>query len=139
MTAIEHQFVDYIPADLEQGVLYVALDFGAVMHLCADGCGERISTPLHPAQWSLTYDGSAISLSPSVGSGSMCGSHYWIRNGEVRWSQSMSQEQFRRGRERDRVAAQRYYEPDTSPTQRLEAHSSGPFARLARRLLHLMR
>ncbi len=22
MTAIEHQFVDYIPADLEQGVLY---------------------------------------------------------------------------------------------------------------------
>lgn len=139
MTSIEHQFVDYIPANLEQGVLYVALDFGAVIHLCADGCGERISTPLHPAQWSLTYDGNAVSLSPSVGSGSRCGSHYWIRNGEVRWCQPMSQEQFKRGRERDRAAAQHYYEPDASHSQGPEAQGSGLFARLTRRLRHLMR
>lgn len=138
MTAMKHQFVEYIPADLEQGVLYIALEYGAVMHLCADGCGERISTPLHPAQWTLTYDGEAISLSPSVGSGSECGSHYWIRNGQVRWFPSMTQDQFKRGRERDRADAQRYYEPDTATDEEREAQD-GWLARLTRRLRNLLR
>jgi hypothetical protein len=43
-------FVDYIPEKLKQGVVYMALEFGAVIHLCLDGCGERISTPHSPAQ-----------------------------------------------------------------------------------------
>jgi hypothetical protein len=138
MTAMTHQFVDYIPDALEQGVLYIALEFGAVMHLCADGCGERISTPLHPAQWTLTYDGDAISLSPSVGSGSNCGSHYWIRNGQVRWSQPMTQGQFKRGRERDRADAQRYYKPDTPTGEERETHD-GWLERMLQRLRHLIR
>lgn len=137
MTAIEHQFVDYIPADLEQGVLYIALDFGAVMHLCADGCGERISTPLHPAQWSLIYDGNTVSLSPSVGSGSNCGSHYRIRNGTVSWSRAMTQDQFKRGRERDRAAVQRYYEPETPAVREPEARPGGLLARIMQRLRRL--
>ncbi|MCH2218714.1 Uncharacterised protein [Mycobacteroides abscessus subsp. abscessus] len=33
-----HEFVDFIPADLDAGVLYVSLPYATVMHLCACGC-----------------------------------------------------------------------------------------------------
>lgn len=139
MTTLEHKFVDYIPADLEPGFLYIALEFGAVMHLCPDGCGERISTPLHPAQWSLTYDGRSVSLSPSVGSGSLCGSHYWIRNDTVSWSYRMTQSQFKRGREHDQAAARHYYEPDTASAPQFVAEPSGLLVRIIQRLRQLTR
>lgn len=90
---IDHRFVDYIPNELEDGIVYIAPEFGAVMHLCCDGCGERVSTPLNPAQWTLTFDGESISLSPSIGSFDLtCSSHYWIRRNQVHWSGSISKQ-----------------------------------------------
>lgn len=74
------EFVHYMPKELNQGVLYVSMEYSLVMHLCACGCGEKVATPLSPEDWKLTYDGESVSLSPSVGNWEFsCQSHYWIR------------------------------------------------------------
>ena len=84
-------FVDTVPRQLEEGKLYVSLRYRTVTHLCACGCGVEVNTPLHPTGWALTYDGVALSLSPSVGNwGEDCRSHYLIEENAVRWSRSWS-------------------------------------------------
>ena len=52
---LRHEFVDYIPEQLDEGVLYVSIRFGTVVHRCACGCGDEVVTPLGPAEWRLTY------------------------------------------------------------------------------------
>ncbi|MDQ0614042.1 hypothetical protein QF046_001683 [Microbacterium sp. W4I4] len=105
---IEFLFVDYIPNELEEGILYIAAEFGAVVHLCFDGCGERVSTPLHPGQWTLTFDGTTVSLSPSVGNwGLPCRSHYIIRRNRVVWAADWSTEAVVRSAASDRQAVDR--------------------------------
>lgn len=118
-TDVQWRFVDYIPEQLEQGVICIALEFGAIMHLCLDGCGERISTPLSPAQWALTFDGETISLWPSVGNWDLpCGSHYIIRNNRVIWSNRWSEAAIKAGAKGDRLAAERHFsEDDTEPQE----------------------
>ena len=109
---MDFRFVDYIPEQLEAGVVYIALEFGAVIHLCCDGCGEKISTPLNPAQWTMTFDGETISLSPSIGSFDLaCGSHYWIRKNRVHWSGSMSRRAIEENAARDLEAARQHFAP----------------------------
>ena len=56
-----------MPQDLRPGVLYVSEEFGAAAHLCACGCGEKVSTPLGPTEWSLEETGGGPTLRPSVG------------------------------------------------------------------------
>ena len=81
------EFVDYVPKQLDDGVLYVSIRFGTVVHRCACGCGEEVVTPLGPSEWTLTYDGRTVSLAPSIGNWSFpCRSHYWIDEGNVRWA-----------------------------------------------------
>jgi hypothetical protein len=100
---MKHSFVDFIPKELEANVLYIALDFDIAAHLCCCGCGNEVVTPLAPAQWSFTYDGASISLSPSIGNWSFpCQSHYWIRKGKVDWASKFSEEKIRFVRDRDR-------------------------------------
>lgn len=83
-TTIRHEFVDVVPDHLDEGVLYVCIPYTTVVHKCFCGCGHEVVTPLAPRQWSLTFDGEAISLTPSIGNWSFpCRSHYWIRTGEV--------------------------------------------------------
>lgn len=98
-------FTDVIPTDLEPGHIYVSIPYGSVLHLCCCGCGEKVSTPLDPAQWRVTYDGQSISLHPSVGSHSLeCRSHYWIDHNRVVWSSEWSADRAARAREVDNVA-----------------------------------
>ena len=81
-----HQFVDYIPERPQPGVLYVSIPYATVVHRCACGCGNKVVTPLSPADWKLTFDGESITLYPSVGNYSYpCRSHYWIRGGLAQW------------------------------------------------------
>ena len=81
---IKHYFVDSIPASLQAGILYVCIKHKVVSHLCACGCGQRIDTPLDPSEWSLTFDGKAISLYPSIGNWDIsCQSHYFITKDKV--------------------------------------------------------
>ena len=89
---IKKEFVRRVPAELEEGVLYVCLDCDVVVHKCACGCGEKVVLPLSPEHWKLTYDGE-VTLSPSIGNYQYeCKSHYFIRNGKVVWVESFKEE-----------------------------------------------
>ena len=82
----ETRFVDTIPEEMEDGVLYVAPHFECAMHLCMCGCGEKVCTPITTGQWSWTYDGKHVSLNPSIGNFQYsCKSHYFLKNGKVIW------------------------------------------------------
>lgn len=86
-------FVDAIPraVAIEDNHLYVSLKYNMTSHRCASGCGQLVPLPLSPADWSLTYDGETISLSPSIGNGILaCQSHYLIRNSKVVWLSNMT-------------------------------------------------
>ena len=103
MRALRHRFVDEIPDALEEGVIYVSMEYATVAHLCACGCGSETVTPLGRTEWRLTYDGEAISLHPSVGNWSLpCRSHYVVRDGLVHWAGSWTREEVEAGREADR-------------------------------------
>ena len=90
--AFKHEFVQFIPEELQDGVLYVSIRFATVSHLCACGCKIKVVTPLKPTDWKLTFDGKSITLYPSIGNWSFpCRSHYFIRNSQVKWAGNMSQ------------------------------------------------
>jgi hypothetical protein len=89
---LEHAFIAQVPEDLENGRIYVSLEYRTVIHLCACGCGREVVTPLRPDKWRLTFDGESVSLWPSIGNWSFpCRSHYWIEGGSVRWAPTWSQ------------------------------------------------
>jgi len=59
-TTIEPKFFHFIPEELEDGILYISLEYGAALHKCCCGCGETVSTPIDPNPphngWTLTND-----------------------------------------------------------------------------------
>ncbi len=84
-----HKFVTTIPPhdQLEDGVIYISMDFSTAIHKCACGCCNEVVTPFAPNGWKLIFDGKTVSLSPSIGNWSFpCQSHYWIRRNQVRWA-----------------------------------------------------
>lgn len=96
------EWVDLAPAQLTPGVLYISRKYGCAVHLCCCGCGEKVVTPLSPAEWSLTTRGNAVSLHPSIGNvGMPCRSHYWIRHSRVVWTPRLTPEQGRAVMQRD--------------------------------------
>lgn len=106
---LTHRYVEFIPNDLEEGVLYISERFRTASHLCMCGCGHKVVTPLNPAKWHLVDHGSTISLSPSIGLGTLpCRSHYWIRQSRVDWYPDMTDEQTARAQRADRYASQVY-------------------------------
>ncbi|MGZ8873834.1 MAG: DUF6527 family protein [Halobacteriota archaeon] len=108
---LSHQFVEFIPEQLEEGVLYISKRYGTAAHKCCCGCGEEVITPLNPTDWSLRMDGNFVTLHPSIGNWSFaCRSHYWIRKSKVIWAGDMSQKQIERGRTIDRAAKREYFE-----------------------------
>lgn len=115
---LRHQFVSYIPEVLEEGVLYVSLDFDTVVHRCACGCGEEVVTPLGPGEWKLTYD-RTVSLAPSVGNWSFaCRSHYWIEGSRVRWARTFSRDEIGLVRRKARARRDGYYSPEEGASRR---------------------
>jgi hypothetical protein len=83
-TSFELRFVEFVPDQVEEGVLYISIEYTTVVHKCYCGCGNQVVTPLAPVFWELTFDGEAVSLFPSVGSWSFpCRSHYWIVRNQV--------------------------------------------------------
>jgi hypothetical protein len=109
-TAFEHVFVEAVPPDLEEGKLYISMRYRTASHLCACGCGNKVVTPIKPPKWHLYFDGSAVSLWPSIGRWQLpCQSHYWIEHGRVRWSKAWTPEHIEAGRMRDAEDLQRYF------------------------------
>lgn len=75
-----------VPEVIDSGKLYVCFDCNVIVHLCACGCGEKVVLPIDPQCWSVTYNGEAVSLYPSIGNFQFsCKSHYWIKNNRVIW------------------------------------------------------
>jgi hypothetical protein len=106
----KHQFVEFIPEDLQEGMLYISMRFATVSHLCACGCEMKVVTPLKPTDWKLTFDGKSITLYPSIGNWSfLCGSHYWIRNNRVQWAEDWPQPRIDAARTYDRHVKQNPY------------------------------
>jgi hypothetical protein len=103
--------VQYMPAKLEPGFLYVAEEFGAAAHLCACDCGVIVRTPLDPTEWSLTETEDGPSLYPSIGNWQeRCQSHYWIERGKVKWAAKWTSGQIEEGRRREQERRVEYYE-----------------------------
>ncbi|MBW8363366.1 MAG: hypothetical protein K0M39_02285 [Rhizobium sp.] len=96
------KFVEFIPDNLEEGVLYISERFRTCSHKCCCGCGEEVVTPLSPAEWRLTSEGELVSLWPSVGNWDYaCRSHYFIERNKVRWARAMTTKQIDRVQRRD--------------------------------------
>ncbi|MET0076226.1 MAG: DUF6527 family protein [Candidatus Thiodiazotropha lotti] len=107
---IGYKFVEYIPDQLNDGVIYISEPYNTAVHKCCCGCGEEVVTPLNPTDWTFKIIDGHVSLYPSIGNWSFtCKSHYWIKNGQVKWSYQMSDEEIQLGRNRDKRLKERYY------------------------------
>ena len=99
---LQHRFVDFIPEQLEEGVLYVSIEYMTVTHLCCCGCGQEVSITLSPKDWRLIFDGKTISIEPSIGSWNLpCQSHYFITRDRVEWAAKWSRAEIEAGRQCD--------------------------------------
>ena len=88
---MKHKFVEYIPAEIEEGILYISIEYDVAKHKCPCGCGTDIVTSLSPTRWKLTYDGETVSLWSSIGNWTHpCKSHYFIKNDNVVWAKRFS-------------------------------------------------
>lgn len=118
---LTHEFVEYVPAELADGVLYISIPYRTAVHRCACGCGNKVVSPITPADWQLFYDGDTVSLTPSIGNwGFPCRSHYWIEAGQIRWSRTWTSDQVAAGRARDDHGRAQYL------AQRAAASSAPP-------------
>lgn len=90
---ISPQFVEFIPRQLDEGVIYISERFKTASHLCPCGCRTKVVTPFSPVEWQLHRHGETVSLYPSIGNwNDACQSHYFIRRNRIRWAGRMSAE-----------------------------------------------
>lgn len=102
------EFVEFMPDEVQGGVLYVSMIHAIALHRCACGCGREVVTPLSPTGWQLYFDGKSITLTPSIGNWEFpCRSHYWIRSGSVCWAEDMPQWRIDQNRARDKMDKER--------------------------------
>ena len=102
MKTIQHKFVEFIPDVIEEGVLYISIEYCTAIHKCVCGCGNEVVTPLSPTDWEITFNGRVVSLSPSIGNWSFkCKSHYWIRQNKIRFARRWSDWEIEDGRRKD--------------------------------------
>ena len=96
------QHVEAMPQILQSGVLYVSREFETAHHLCAYGCGQKVRSPLSPAEWQVEESPKGVTWQLP------CRSHYLIHKGEVVWSEQWSDSQIAAGRVRDQQKLQTY-------------------------------
>ncbi len=115
MNRIILQHVKYLPHELAPGILYVSIEFAVAGHLCACGCGNKVITPLGPAEWTFTERGGRPTLHPSVGNWQLrCRSHYVIAEGQIHWGDQWSDAQIARGRHAEQNRREAYYASRTT-------------------------
>lgn len=103
--------MQFMPKELESGLLYVSEEFEVAGHLCACGCRAKVMTPLGPTEWSFEEVDGQPTLRPSIGSWQLpCQSHYWIIGGTVRWSSKWTPEQIEQGRRGEEERTRAYFE-----------------------------
>ena len=134
--SIKHEFVEFIPDKLRDGVVYVSIIYATAVHRCACGCGNEVVTPLSPTDWRLTFDGETISLDPSIGNWSFdCQSHYWIKQNTIRWAPKWDRSKIEMARTADRQAKEKYN--DFMPAPKIVIEEREP-ARWWKKLISFM-
>lgn len=119
--SVTHEFVEFVPRDLQDGRVYVSIEYATAVHRCACGCGNKVVTPITPTDWKLSFDGETISLYPSIGNWSFpCRSHYWIRENRVEWASRWSRHEVEAGRDRERDRKYAFYEEPRRSEERRE-------------------
>jgi hypothetical protein len=99
---LQHKFVEFIPDCIEDGILYISIQYCTAIHKCVCGCGNEVVTPLSPTDWKLTFNGKTVSLHPSIGNWNFdCRSHYWIKDSEIEYATSWTEREIRLGRNND--------------------------------------
>lgn len=110
MKTIQHKFVEFIPDIIEEGTLYISIEYCTAVHKCICGCEHEVVTPLSPTDWELRFDGKTVSLSPSIGNWSFeCKSHYWIRKNKVYWARKWEDWEIKEGRKEASLNKKRFY------------------------------
>lgn len=119
MMKLEHRFVEFVPKELENNVLYISIRFRTAVHKCACGCGIKTVTPLSPTDWKLIFNGKSVSLDPSIGNwGFPCQSHYWIYKNKIEWAPKWSEEMIEKGKEESKNIKKKYYNSDNLNSSR---------------------
>lgn len=110
MKTMQHKFVEFVPDTLENGVLYITIQYRTAVHLCVCGCRNKVVTPLSPTDWALTFDGRTITLSPSIGNWNFkCRSHYFMVRNRIIHVRRWSKREIQKNRKRDNDRKQHYY------------------------------
>lgn len=108
--SFSHVFVEFIPEEMNEGVLYVSIIYASAAHKCACGCGRKVVTPITPIDWEVGFNGESVSLYPSIGNWSFpCRSHYWIRRNRIHWAREWSDDEIKAGRAIDRSRREAYF------------------------------
>jgi len=134
---LTHRFVEFVPEEIEDGILYVSFEYATAVHNCCCGCGNRVVTPLKPVSWQLTFDGDSVSLHPSIGNWSFpCRSHYWIANNTIDWSYQMSDREIQTSRRNDqRLRAAHFQGIGTPPIAKRDSNEKSGLPKWLRRFL----
>lgn len=91
MKHLTPKFVEFIPKEPEDGIIYISLRFNTAVHKCACGCGLKTVTKISQDDWKLMYDGKTVSFYPSIANWQYpCQSHYWIYKNKVLWIDQFS-------------------------------------------------
>lgn len=127
---LRHQVVELMPATIEEGVLYISLEYLTVIHRCCCGCMEKVVTPIGPTDWSVTFHGDSVSLHPSIGNwGLACESHYVIRRSAVEWASAWSKPRIDAERRADRAAKEAFFNNSASSQEPQSQSASQPATR----------
>ena len=114
LVVIRPKYVQHVPDQLEEGVLYVSERFRICSHLCACGCKEEVVTPLSHAEWRLFKEGELVSLLPSIGNWNYdCKSHYFIEHNGIRWLPKLSAQRIKRVQQKDAFDLKRMLDQGT--------------------------
>ena len=107
---ITHKFVEFIPEQIEEGVLYISMQYCTAIHKCVCGCGNEVVTPLSPTDWELIFNGKTVSLSPSIGNWNFeCKSHYFITRNIIRNVKRWKDWEIDEGRKEDAENKEKYF------------------------------
>lgn len=110
MKEIVFKFVEFIPDIIEDGILYISIEYCTAIHKCVCGCGNEVVTPLSPTDWELSFNGKAVSLSPSIGNWNFpCQSHYFITKNRIRHAKRWKDWEIEEGRIGDAKNKRKYF------------------------------
>jgi hypothetical protein len=110
MKILQHKFVEFIPTNLEEGLIYISIEYRTAIHKCVCGCGNQVVTPISPTDWRISFNGKSISLYPSIGNwGFDCKSHYWITDNKIKFAEKFTEKEIEIVRKKDKKNKWRFF------------------------------